>query len=147
MAKEGDFASLVVQKRRLPYIAALIRSVQTIEEFLHLAKQHFTDRAIKRISERSILQSQSSFWFAYQRCIITGTLARRIINQNQKKEANEKLNKNITRLFPNRFANNAMMYGIEHEKIALQLLFNLFQMGHEDARIITTGIVLNKNAP
>ena len=75
------------------------------------------------------------------------SLAQRTVNQNRKGEANERLNTNITKLFPYQFTNNTMMYGTEYEKIALQLLFNLFQMEHEDARIITTGIVLYKNAP
>ena len=85
-AKEGDFPLLVVQKRGPPNIAALIRTAQTIEEFLYLTRQHFTDRVIKIIAKRSILQSESSFWFIYRRCIISGTLARRIINQNQKRK-------------------------------------------------------------
>ena len=46
-AKEGDFASLVVRKRGPPNIATLIRNAQTVEQFLYLMKEHFTDRAIK----------------------------------------------------------------------------------------------------
>ena len=40
-----------------------------------------------------------------------------------------------------------MLYGMEYEEIARHLLFNSFQMKHEDARVITNGIVLYKHAP
>ncbi len=92
----GDFPLLVL-RRRGPYnLPSIIRMAKDMEQFVDLVNQYFTARAISRICTRSKAQSNSLFWFLYKRYVITGTLAKRIINQNQKNCLNPKLNRSIT---------------------------------------------------
>lgn len=144
---EGDFPLLVLRKRGPYNIASIIRIAQNTKDFIKLLTQYFTARAILRISIRSKLQSQSQFWFLYRRCIITGTLAKRVVSQNQKGFSNPKLNRSITRLFPSSFKSEAMDYGVRNEKKALDVFFRRFKTEHINPKIQSSGLVLYNQAP
>ena len=113
---EGRFPLLIIRKRGPKNMISIIRESSDLNTFLHSLDTEFTPRLIKRIATRTKTQSQSSFWFLYRRGVITGTLAKRVIAQNIKAENNEKINRVITKCFPPSFANEAMLYGIKHEK-------------------------------
>ena len=144
---EGDFPLLVLRKRGPCNMASIIRMSKSITYFLELLKKHFTARTIERISTRTRQQSRSSYWFLYRRCLITGTIAKRVINQNKRGEKNEKLNRCISRFFPGSFTNEAMMYGVANEKRAMETFFNVFKTMHTDAKLHEIGLVLYKDAP
>ena len=144
---EGDFPLLVIRKRgplNLPYV---IRRAQNYEHFLYLLKKVYTSRAITRIAERTKLQSQSNFWFLYRRCVVTGTLSKRVIAQNIKNESNEKINQAITKLYRSSFTTEAMIYGVDNEKHALDLCYKTFSLKHKNAKMNTTGLILHKTYP
>ena len=143
----GDFPLLVLRKRGPCNLASIIRMAEDPEKFIDLLNQYFSTRAISRISTRSQAQSKSHFWFLYKRCILTGTLAKRIISQNQKNCSNPKLNRSITRLFPGNFKNEAMEYGILNEKRALDLFYKEFGSMHIKSTMHTSGLVLYSKAP
>ena len=128
-------------------MVSIIRMSRDITEFTELMTQYFTARSIRRIASRTKLQSASQFWFLYRRCLITGTLAKRVISQNQKGENNPKLDRNISRFSYGNFKNEAMQYGIDHEKDALSTFFNIFNAIHSNARLTSTGVVLYKEYP
>lgn len=143
----GKFPLLVLRKRGPYNLASIIRMADNVEDFIQLLSQFFTQRAILRISTRSKLQSQSLFWFLYKRCIITGTIAKRVIGQNLKGSSNPKLNRCITRLFPGSFKSEAMEYGVRNEKRALDTFYREFKSKHIGPKMHTTGLVLYKKAP
>ena len=143
----GDFPLLVLRKRGPYNLASIIRMAKDPDKFMELLNRYFTPRTISRISTRSKSQSKSLYWFLYKRCIITGTLAKRIICQNQKNCTNPKLNRSITRLFPGNFTNTAMEYGILNEKIALDIFFKEFASMHIQPTLHATGLVLYNEAP
>ena len=145
--KEGHFPLLIMRKRGPINIPYILHTARNTEEFLRILKDTFTDRIIFRISQRTKLQSKSSFWFLYRRCVITGTLAKRIITQNQRNEGNEKLNRCITRQFQSNFSNEAMRYGIENEKGALEIFFRIFKSQHRNSKIHIIGLTLYKEYP
>ena len=84
----------------------------SIEHFNELIHTHFTARVIDKIAARTKAQSECQAWFVYKRCIITGTIAKYVLNQNLKGINNEKLNHRLTRTFPSNFRTQAMEYGI-----------------------------------
>ena len=107
----------------------------------------FTSRSIKRITSRTQAQSSNSFWYLYRRGVITGTLAKRVIAQNLENENNEKINQTITKSFPSRFANEAMLYGLKNEKNALAAFFDIFKKSHKNAKMKEIGLVLYDKFP
>ena len=144
---EGNFPLLVIRKRgplSLPYI---IEIAENTEHFLTLLRRVYSKRAILKIERRTKLQSKTTFWFFYRRCVITGTLSKRVISQNRKNEPNEKLNKCITKSYPSSFTSEAMLYGTTNEKNALKLCFDSFASQHKNAKMITTGLVLYEKYP
>ena len=144
---EGRFPLLIIRKRGPKNMISIIRESSDLNTFLHSLDTEFTSRSIKRIATRTKTQSQSSFWFLYRRGIITGTLAKRVIAQNIKAENNERINRVITKCFPPSFANEAMLYGLKHEKNALMAFFNIFKKSHKNAKITNIGLVLHAKFP
>ena len=74
-------------------------------------------------------------------------MAKRVIAQNLKNENNEKLNKIITKSFPSRFTNEAMLYGLKNEKNALAVFFDIFKKSHKNAKMKEIGLVLYDKFP
>ena len=118
-----------------------------VENFRELLKKHFSQRTIERISLRTCDQSNSPLWFLYRRCVITGTLAKRIISQSLKNENNPKINRSISKIFKNTFTSEAMLYGTENEKNALETFLKIYKTTHTDVTVRPTGVVLYKHAP
>lgn len=145
--QEGDFSLLMIQKRGPLSLPCVIRTATSIEHFKELIRVYFTRRAIKRISERTKTQSSCSAWFIYKRCVISGTMAKFVLNQNLKKINNEKLNYRLTRTFSSTFKTAAMEYGLAQEPIGIQTFFNHFKKLHINARFRTVGLTLLKEAP
>ena len=144
---EGDFPLLIVRKRGPKNMPMIIKMAKNVSVFCELLIAHFTARNIKRISTRTKNQANNPFWFIYKRCVITGTMARRVINQNKKNEPNKKLNKYISRFSPGKFTNEAMIYGIENEKLGINTFFKIFKKNHNNAKINEIGLVLHKKFP
>ena len=144
---EGDFPLLVIRKRGPLNIPFIVRMAKNYEHFLYLLQKVYSKRAIERIAERTKSQSKSNFWFLYRRCVITGTLCKRVISQNLRNESNEKLNQCITKPYQNTFTTEAMMYGVENEKNGLELCFKAFSMTHKNAKLKSLGLVLHKKYP
>ena len=142
---EGNFPLLIIRKRGPLNIPLIIQRAQNIEHFMDLLKKTYTKRAISRIALRTNLQSESNFWYFYRRCVITGTLCKRVIAQNCKNESNDKLNRYITKTFKSVFTNEAMDYGIKNEQKALDLCFKDFAHKHQNAKMVKTGLVLHKD--
>ena len=147
LAKEGDFPTLIMRLRGPLNIATIIEMVKNDKEFVFILKKMFTKRVISKISRRTRLQSKSSYWFLYRRCLVSGTMAKRVIRQNELRENNEKLNRIITKTFPNRFMNEAMRYGLLHEENALKALLDLFKTEHRKPKIDAHGVILYDKAP
>jgi len=144
---EGEFPLLILRKRGPIGLASIIRMSPDLDTFLKLLTKHFSTRTLQRIAVRSSLQSSSPYWHLYRRCIITGTLAKRIISQNLKNENNPKLNRSITKFFPSNFSNEATQYGCDNEKRALETFLKIFKSQHNDVKVHTTGVVLYPPAP
>ncbi len=142
----GDFPLLVLRRRGPCNLASVIRLSDNAEHFINLLSHYFTARAFERIATRSKLQSESLFWFLYKRCIITGTVAKRVINQNQKCSSYPKINRSITRLFPGSFKSEAMQYGIQNEKKALDIFFKKFSTTHLKPKMQASCLVLYNKA-
>ena len=142
---EGHFPLLIIRKRGPLNIPYIIQRAQNIEHFMDLLKNNFTKRAILKISLRTKSQSESNYWYLYRRCVISGTLCKRVIAQNCKNETNEKLNRSITKPFKSTFTNEAMTYGITNEQKALDLCLKNFAQKHKNAKMIKTGLVLHKD--
>ena len=145
--EEGDFPLIVLRKRGPLNIPSIIRMSRDTEHFIELLAKYFSKRNILRINVRTKLQSESAYWFLYKRCLITGTLCKRIINQNKRGEANPKLNRSISRFFQGNFQSEAMSYGIANERNALDAFFKIFQATHVDAELHSLGVVLYKKYP
>ena len=128
-------------------MACVIRLATSIEHFEELLRSYFTDRAINRISTRTKGQSSCPSWFIYKRCVISGTVAKYVLNQNLKGVNNEKLNHRLTRTFTSNFKTEAMEYGIAQEANGLHTFFNHFKKLHINAKFYTTGLTLHKHAP
>lgn len=144
---EGDFPLLIIRKRGPLSIPCIIRMSRNSREFIELLKEVFTVRSIQRISTRTKDQSQSPYWFLYRRCLITGTLVKRVISQNQKDVSNPKLNRCISKYFPSNFKNEAMSYGIQNEQKALDTFFQLFKQEHRDPELINIGVIFYEEKP
>ena len=145
--QEGDFPLLIIRKRGPFSMACVIRLATSIEHFEELLRSYFTDRAINRISTRTKGQSSCPSWFIYKRCVISGTVAKYVLNQNLKGVNNEKLNHRLTRTFTSNFKTEAMEYGIAQEANGLHTFFNHFKKLHINAKFYTTGLTLHKHAP
>ena len=145
--QEGDFPLLMIRKRGPCSLPCVIRMATSIEHFKELIRVYFTKRAIKRISERTKTQSSCPAWFIYKRCVISGTMAKYVLNQNLKKINNEKLNYRLTRTFLSTFKTAAMEYGLTQEPFGIQTFFNHFKKLHINARFQTVGLTLLKEAP
>ena len=113
---EGDFPSLFLLKRGPRNLVFVIRTTD-INSFLSVLKETLTPRAIRRIAARTKSQASSRYWFLYRRCVITGTIAKRIVSQNIKDCNNEKINRIITKFSPSNFTNAAMQYGTKMRKM------------------------------
>ena len=143
----GDFPLLVLRKRGPCNMVSIIRMAKNNDDFLKLLNHHFSKRAITRISRRTKGLSKNSYWFLYRRCLITGTLAKRVINQNQRNSSNPKLNRSITRSFPGNYMNAAMQYGIDNEQNALDSFFQVFKRAHTNPKLHDIGVVLHQEIP
>ena len=106
---EGDFPLLMIRKRGPYSLPCIIRTASSIEEFQELLQKVFTQRNIDKIAARTKTQSACPAWYLYKRCIISGTTAKYILNQNRKGINNQKLNFRLTRTFPSRFKTQAMV--------------------------------------
>ena len=144
---DGDFPLLITRMRGPVSIPSIIRMSRNIDEFKELLEKTFTIRSINRISTRTKQQSQNSFWFLYRRCVITGTLAKRVVSQNQKDIGNPKLDRKISKFFANNFKNEAMSYGIENEKKAVDIFFKRFKKDHKEPKLLNPGVIFYEQAP
>ena len=144
---EGDFPSLILLKRGPRNLVFVIRNTTDINSFLSILKETLTLRAIRRIAARTKSQASSRYWFLYRRCVITGTIAKRIVSQNIKDCNNEKINRIITKFSPSNFTNEAMQYGTKNEENGLNAFFNIFKKTHINPRMSTTGLVLFEHFP
>ena len=144
---EGDFPLLMIRKRGPYSLPCIIRTATSIEEFQELLQKVFTQRNIDKIAARTKTQSACPAWYLYKRCVISGTTAKYILNQNRKGINNQKLNYHLTRTFPSRFKTQAMEYGSQNESIGLRIFFNHFKKLHINAKFHTTGLTLYKEAP
>ena len=106
---EGDFPLLMIRKRGPYSLPCIIRTASSIEEFQELLQKVFTQRNIDKIAARTKTQSACPAWYLYKRCVISGTTAKYILNQNVKGINNQKLNFRLTRTFPSRFKTQAMV--------------------------------------
>lgn len=145
--REGHFPLLVIRNRGPLSLPGIIRMARNTDEFLDLLKDLFTTRSILRISTRTQLQSRNPFWYLYRRCVITGTIVKRVMLQNMKDTPDPRLNRIISKYFPNNFKNEAMVYGIENERKALDIFFKIFEKRHSNARSHNPGITFYDKAP
>ena len=146
-AKSGHFPLLQLRLRGPLNLVAIIRMAKDKNEFFKLLFHHFSKRNIRRVAEKSRLQSESVFWYIYRRCVVTSTLAKRVIAQNLKNMNNQKINKIISKFYHSRFTNEAMQYGIENEKHGINTFFEAFKKSHINAKLQTTGLVLHNSYP
>ena len=145
--KEGHFPILVMRRRGPLNLPFIIRTIKNRDEFMRAIKDTYSTRAISKIERRTRLQAQSRHWFVYRRCLITGTMARRVIIQNLRNAPSIKLNKCISRQFQSDFSTPAMSYGIENEKHALNAFFNQFKLTHQNAQLHQKGLVIFNQIP
>jgi hypothetical protein len=137
----------VIKKRGPHSICCIIEISKDIEHFLELLRKYFTKRIILRISERTKLQSETTFWYLYRKCVITGTLCKRVISQNLKNEKNEKINRIISKQFQSTFTNQALEYGKINENTAINIFFKSFSQNHKNAKLRKCGLVIYENLP
>ena len=147
MIPEGRFPLLSMQKRGPKSMVSIIRDAPDMETFDKLLKEVFTLRNRRRITGKTIEQSNSPYWFLYRRGLMTATASKRIVNQNLKKCNNEKLNRAISKCYPTTYTNEAMEYGIREEKNALNAFFEIFKESHLNPEIINTGLIVYDRAP
>ena len=78
---------------------------------------------------------------------MTSTLAKRVIAQNLKNLNNKKTNKIISKFYHSRFTNEAMQYGVVNEKNGINTFFETFKKTRINAKLQTTGLVLQNFRP
>ena len=124
-------------------LSIILEQTKSKDEFLKKIKNHFTRSRRRQIEYLTRKQSDSPYWYLFRRCMISGTLVKRIISQNAKNESNENLNNSITKLRPSTYKNEAMLYGIANEQTAINVFFNLFKTQHEYPEIKNSGLVIH----
>ena len=97
--------------------------------------------------QKTIGQALNQFWFEYRKGIVTGTLARRIVIQTQRREASQSINNAISKLGSGKFSNEAMDYGRLHETSAIEALWDEFSQVHVEPEMHQAGLCIDGSLP
>ena len=125
-----------------------IRASKSPTELKNALLQNFTERDRRRIYEKTKNQSQVFEWKLYRQGAISGTLIKRVMMSiKHKKEPSPSLNRSISKFWNNSFSNEAMRYGVIHEKDGIQVLWKYFKKKHKNATMVRPGLVIHKTLP
>ena len=140
------FRKLCLEKRGPVPIIKHIKSVKNVNELKKLfAKISKRDR--KRICKITQLQSSEPSWHIFRQACITGTLIKRVVNAILQEKPSDSINRAISKFGTRRFTNEAMEYGIRHEKDGIEVLWNHFKKRHKNAKFEKIGICMHEDLP
>ena len=117
------FRKLCLEKRGPVPIIKHIKSVKSVNELKKLFTK-ISKRDRKRICKITQLQSSEPFWHLFRQACITGTLIKRVVSAVFQQKSSESINRAISKFGTRRFTNEAMEYGIKHEKDGIEVLWN-----------------------
>ena len=107
-----------------------------------------SERDRRKIYEKTKNQSQVFEWKLYRQGAISGTLIKRVMMSiKHEKEPSPSLNRSISKFWDNSFSNEAMKYGVIHEKDGIQVLWEYFKKKHKNVTMVRPGIVIHKTLP
>ena len=108
----------------------------------------FSQRDRRRIYEKTKLQSLAEEWKLYRQGLITGTVIKRVMMSiKHEKESSQALNRSISKFWGNSYSNEAMKYGVFHEKDGIQVLWEYFNKKHQNTSMVNPGIVIHETLP
>ena len=118
-----------------------IRASKSPAELKNVLLQSFSKRDRRRIYEKTKSQSQVFEWKLYRQGAISGTLIKRVMMSiKHEKEPSPSLNRSISKFWDNSFSNEAMRYGVFHEKDGIQVLWEYLKKKHKNATMVRPGL-------
>ena len=140
------FRKLCLEKRGPIPIIKHIKSAKNVGELKELFSK-ISKRDRKRICKKTQLQSSEPLWHLFRQACITGTLIKRVVNAILQEKPSDSINRAISKFSTRRFTNEAMEYGIKHEKDGVEVLWNYFKKRHRNTKFEKIGICMHEELP